>query len=179
MNILILNGYYTNSVKTFQRSSNKGVSKINSSVFSNRNIISGFLFGLGLIAFIDEAIFHQMLGWHHFYDRATTSVGVFSDGIFHAVSWFATVAGLFLFADIKRRGTFQFKSWLGGLLFGAGLFNLYDGTIQHKVMRIHQIRYVDNLIYYDITMIVTASVLTIAGIILILLGRNVQVEKHA
>ena len=38
--------------------------------FSRRNLWSGILFGVGLVAFVDEAVFHQILHWHHFYDLA-------------------------------------------------------------------------------------------------------------
>ncbi|MEH7743475.1 DUF2243 domain-containing protein, partial [Neobacillus drentensis] len=40
-----------------------------------KNLWSGFLFGIGLVAFIDEAVFHQLLHWHHFYDKSTTAFG--------------------------------------------------------------------------------------------------------
>src|ERR1041384_913739 len=56
-----------------------------------RQLVRHDLFGLGLIAFVDETVFHQILGWHHFYDRGTTELGLLSDGVFHAVSWFATI----------------------------------------------------------------------------------------
>ena len=69
---------------------------------ANRNFWSGFLFGIGLIAFLDEVLFHQLLHWHHFYDKTTTDVGLVSDGLFHALSYFATIAGLFMFADLRR-----------------------------------------------------------------------------
>lgn len=46
------------------------------------NFWSGILFGLGMIAFIDETVFHQLLHWHHFYDKSTTDVGLVSDGLF-------------------------------------------------------------------------------------------------
>lgn len=55
--------------------------------YSSRNIWSGILFGIGLVAFLDEAVFHQLLHWHHFYDRSTTEIGLVSDGLFHAFSW--------------------------------------------------------------------------------------------
>ncbi|MGP3535059.1 DUF2243 domain-containing protein [Microbacterium sp. RD1] len=101
---------------------------------------SGVLFGVGLIAFLDEAVFHQLLSWHHFYDRGTTAIGLVSDGVFHAFSWFATIAGLFLLADLRRRGALRWARWWGGALTGAGAFQLYDGLINHKVLRVHQIR---------------------------------------
>lgn len=57
-------------------------SYLTSSVYLTRNLWSGILFGLGLVAFIDEAIFHQLLHWHHFYDKSTTDIGLISDGLF-------------------------------------------------------------------------------------------------
>lgn len=134
---------------------------------SRRNMWSGILFGIGLIAFIDETVFHQLLRWHHFYDKSTTDIGLISDGIFHAFSWFATIAGLFLFADLRRRNGLIFQRWLGGVLLGIGVFQLYDGIIQHKWMRIHQIRYVDNVIVYDIVWNVGALIILLIGIFLL------------
>lgn len=46
-----------------------------------RNVISGLLFGLGVITFLDEVVFHQLLHWHHFYDRSTSAAGLVSDGL--------------------------------------------------------------------------------------------------
>ncbi|MEK4385599.1 DUF2243 domain-containing protein [Solibacillus sp. FSL W7-1464] len=134
---------------------------------SRRNMWSGILFGVGLIAFIDETVFHQLLRWHHFYDKSTTDIGLISDGIFHAFSWFATIAGLFLFADLRRKNGLIFQRWLGGVLSGIGVFQLYDGIIQHKWMRIHQIRYVDNVIVYDIVWNVSALIILLIGIYLL------------
>lgn len=135
--------------------------------YSSRNLWSGFLFGIGLAAFIDETVFHQLLRWHHFYDKSTTDIGLISDGLFHAFSWFATVGGLFMLADLRRRNGLWMKRWWGGVLLGAGLFQLYDGIVQHKLMRLHQIRYVDDVIIYDLVWNVAALVLIIAGIILL------------
>lgn len=120
------------------------------SAAARRNLISGGLFGIGMVAFLDEAIFHQLLHWHHFYDKSTTSIGLVSDGFFHAFSWLATIGGLFLFADLRRKNILHPRRWTGSVLFGAGLFQLYDGLIQHKVMGIHQIRYVDDVMVYDL-----------------------------
>ena len=139
---------------------------------SAQNAWSGVLFGVGLIAFIDEAVFHQLLHWHHFYDLSTPDIGLVSDGVFHAISWFATIAGLFLFADLRRRGALWTKRWWGGVLVGAGAFQLYDGTVQHKLFGIHQIRYVPDLLLYDILWNVTAVAMLVAGIILLVITRR-------
>ncbi len=143
-----------------------------------RNMWSGFLFGVGFAAFFDEAVFHQLLHWHHFYDKSTTSAGLVSDGFFHAFSWFATVGGLFLFADLQRRNALWLKRWLGGTLLGIGVFQLYDGTVQHKVMQIHQIRYVENILVYDLIWNMSAVVLLLIGaIVLYRTGKEASYEQ--
>jgi uncharacterized membrane protein len=48
-----------------------------------------------LPAFVDEVVFHQLLHWHHFYDKSTTDVGLVSDGLRHAFGWVAVVSSLF------------------------------------------------------------------------------------
>jgi uncharacterized membrane protein len=45
------------------------------------------------VAFIDETVFHQLLHWHHFYDKSTLAVGLVSDGLFHAGGFIAMAAG--------------------------------------------------------------------------------------
>lgn len=133
---------------------------------SQRNLWSGVLFGLGVAAFIDEVVFHQLLAWHHFYDKSSMAIGLVSDGLFHAFSWFATVASLFLLADVKRRNSFWIKRWISGMLLGLGFFQLYDGLIQHKLFRIHQIRYKVNVLPYDIAWNAVAIIVLIVGFII-------------
>ncbi|KEZ48170.1 DUF2243 domain-containing protein [Metabacillus indicus] len=139
-----------------------------------KNLLSGILFGLGLVAFIDETIFHQLLHWHHFYDKSTTDIGLVSDGLFHAFSWFATIGGLFMFADLRRRQSLIVMRWTGGVLAGAGAFQLYDGTIQHKLMGLHQIRYVENVYIYDWIWNITAVLMLLSGMYFILREKRKQ-----
>jgi uncharacterized membrane protein len=65
---------------------------------TGRTIWSGVLAGLGMVAFADETVFHQLLHWHHFYDKSTVAIGLVSDGLFHAGGFIAMAAGLFLAA---------------------------------------------------------------------------------
>jgi uncharacterized membrane protein len=139
---------------------------------AGRNVLSGVLLGVGIAGFVDETVFHQLLHWHHFYDKSTPAAGLVSDGVFHAVSWFATVAALFLFADLRRRAAFRPLHWWGGLLVGAGGFQLYDGTIQHKIMKLHQIRYDVDLTPYDWTWNIIAAVMVIIGVVLLVRARR-------
>ncbi|MEV0901647.1 DUF2243 domain-containing protein [Actinoplanes sp. NPDC049802] len=139
---------------------------------ADRNVLSGALLGLGVAAFVDEVVFHQLLHWHHFYDRSTPAAGLVSDGLFHAFSWFATVASLFLFADLRRRAAVDPARWWGGLLTGAGGFQLYDGTIQHKILQLHQIRYGVNVTPYDWAWNIAAVLLIAAGVVLLVRARR-------
>jgi len=136
-----------------------------------RNVLSGVLSGVGLIAFLDETVFHQLLHWHHFYDRSTVELGLVSDGLFHAFGFFAVVAGLFLFAELRRRESLSRPRWIGGLLVGAGAFQLYDGLVQHKLLGLHQIRYGVELVPYDIAWNGAAILLIIVGATLLLRSR--------
>jgi uncharacterized membrane protein len=131
------------------------------------SVLCGVLLGLGAVAFLDETVFHQLLHWHHFYDRASTAAGLVSDGLFHAFSWVATVWALFLMARLRRVGAWDGRRFAGGLLTGAGAFQLYDGLVQHKLLGLHQIRYVPEVLVYDVVWNVTAVVLLVAGIVLL------------
>ncbi|MCQ6276808.1 DUF2243 domain-containing protein [Bacillus sp. V3B] len=141
---------------------------VTQSSYLSRNLWSGLLFGISLVAFIDETVFHQLLHWHHFYDKSTTNMGLVSDGLFHAFSWFATVGSLFMVADLRRRKGWWVRKWLGGVLLGSGVFQLYDGTIQHKLMGLHQIRYHVNILPYDLVWNIIAIAMIVAGAILII-----------
>ncbi|WBQ04492.1 DUF2243 domain-containing protein [Kribbella sp. CA-293567] len=125
------------------------------------------LLGVALMAGIDEVVFHQLLGWHHFYDRSTPAVGLLSDGLLHAAELVALVAGFFWWADLRRRGAFVRLAGWSGLIGGAGAFQLFDGLVDHKLLRVHQIRYgVDNLAAYDLAWNVAGALLLLIGVVL-------------
>jgi uncharacterized membrane protein len=139
---------------------------------TRRSIMAGALMGVGVAGFVDETVFHQLLHWHHFYDRSTPSWGLISDGIFHAVSWFCVVGGLFLFADLRRRRVWHKTSHLAGFCLGLGVFQLYDGTIQHKWWHLHQIRYHVATLPYDLVWNVIAAMVIALGVALLLRARR-------
>jgi uncharacterized membrane protein len=134
---------------------------------AGRTLLAGALLGLGTAAFVDEAVFHQLLHWHHFYDKSTDEAGLVSDGLFHAFSWFATVASLFGVSELRREGAFWPRRFAAGWLSGAGFFQLYDGLVQHKVFGLHQIRYGVDLVVYDVVWNVVAAGLLLAGLALL------------
>lgn len=133
-----------------------------------RTVTSGLLFGAGIAAaIIDLFIFHLLLQWHHFYDLSTPQVALIADGIFHAVGWFITVAGLFLLADVRRHGHVSWSRWAGAVITGIGFFQLIDGVLNHKILGIHQIRYGVDLLIYDVVWIGSAILLMLIGAIVL------------
>ncbi|GAB2990284.1 DUF2243 domain-containing protein [Actinotalea caeni] len=124
------------------------------------------------MAAVDEIVFHQLLAWHHFYDRGTPQLALLSDGLLHAAQLVALVAGGFLLADLHRRRALVRRSAWGGLLLGAGGFQLFDGLVNHKVLRVHQVRYDVELLPYDLGWNLAAVLLLVAGAALVLTARR-------
>lgn len=144
----------------------------------SRSTWNGVLIGIGVAGFIDETVFHQILHWHHFYDRGSANAGLVSDGLFHAGSWTCIVVGLFVFADLqRRRGTVPKRLWAGALL-GWGGFQVYDGIIQHKVFGLHQIRYHVTLLPYDLVWNLAGGIGILIGGYL-LSGRTASIAEHS
>ncbi|MBK6266589.1 DUF2243 domain-containing protein [Marivirga sp. S37H4] len=133
---------------------------------------AGVLTGTGIMAAVDEIIFHQLLSWHHFYDKSTLEIGLLSDGLLHSAELIAIVAGFFLIIDLnKNQALVKVRIWAGFFL-GTGGFQLLDGTINHKVLRLHQIRYVDNILPYDIAWNATGIFLLIIGIVILIKAKK-------
>lgn len=144
--------------------------------YNAKNIWSGVLFGIGLMALVDEIIFHQLLQWHHFYDRSTPFIGIMSDGLLNAFALFALVIGLFMFADLRRRNTAHMRKWTGGVFAGLGGFQLFDGIVSHKVLQIHQVRYVENTLPYDLAWNISGAILLLVGLFLLYTAKRRRTE---
>ena len=128
----------------------------------------GVLVGIGIAGTLDEVVLHQLLAWHHFYDRSTPTVGLVSDGLFHLFSTALLVIGVIQLVERRRTTPDPPRIALAGILLGAGGFNLYDGTIQHKLLRLHQVRVgAANNLPYDLAFLVTAAVVALAGALLL------------
>ncbi|MGQ9424453.1 DUF2243 domain-containing protein [Gilvimarinus sp. F26214L] len=141
-----------------------------------QSLWAGLLVGVGLMAGVDEIIFHQILAWHHFYDRSTGAIALMSDGLLHAAELVVIVAGFVLLLNIRKRGMLVGQWAWPALLIGAGIFQVFDGIVDHKILRTHQIRYgVDNLIVYDLVWNAFGVVLLATG--LWMLRRNRQRVK--
>lgn len=144
----------------------------NQAQYAARNLWAGIAFGIGFMAFIDEVVFHQLLQWHHFYDLSTTKAGIFADGLLNSFAWFAAIGSLFLFADLRRKGALWKKKWIGSVFLGLGTFQVFDGIVAHKILRIHQVRYNVNTLPYDLAWNLAGGFLLLIGIVLLLQTRN-------
>ena len=128
----------------------------------------GVLIGIGLAGTLDEVVLHQLLAWHHFYDRSTPTAGLVSDGLFHLFSTAVLVIGVIQLVERRRASPDPPRLALAGILIGAGGFNLYDGTIQHKLLGLHQVRAgAPNNLPYDLAFLAIAATLVLAGALLL------------
>lgn len=131
------------------------------------------LIGVAVMASFDEIVFHQLLGWHHFYDRSTTGVGLFSDGLLHSGELLALVAGFVLFADLRRRRALAPAHAWAGFFLGLGAFQLFDSVVDHKLLRLHQVRYGVDITPYDWAWNLAGLALLVIGAVLaVVAGRH-------
>ena len=127
---------------------------------------SGVILGIGTIGSLDEIVLHQLLQWHTFYVHTTPYWRIISDGIFHLVSAGLLLGGGLLLAWQRPQfgDPIQSRALLAGMLFGMGGFNLYDGTIQHKILQLHPVREgMSNQLPYDLAFNGLAILLLVAG----------------
>lgn len=68
-----------------------------------------------------------------------------------------------MLARLRERQAWARGLGLAGLFLGTGGFQLFDGIVDHKLLRVHQVRYVDNLIVYDIAWNAGAILLIVTG----------------
>lgn len=114
------------------------------------SFLAGMPTGVGLVLIFDLIVLHQLLAWHHFYDRSTPLVGLASDGLLHAFELLCLVGGLYVLAVLKGEGRLHVAQALSGVLIGMGGFAVFDGIVFHKGLQLHQLRYVDELWIYDL-----------------------------
>jgi len=109
----------------------------------------GLLLGMGLGAFVDGIVLHQLLQWHHVVSQrepTSTVVGLelntLWDGLFHVLAWVAVVAGVALLSS-RLHGmaaappTAMLWGWV---LTGWGAFNLVEGLVNHHLLGVHHVR---------------------------------------
>ena len=99
---------------------------------------TGILLGIGIMAFLDETILHQLLQWHTFYWNTDQHGRILSDGLFHAFSTLLLLWGAFRLWQGRVTWTSLSRNALvAAIVIGAGGFNLYDGIVQHAILHLH------------------------------------------
>ena len=136
--------------------------------------------GLGLGGFIDGIVLHQILQWHHMltdYDGhasfpATTvsslEENTLWDGLFHASTWAFVIIGLILLWRAMSTGyRTTWRSLVGLLLAGWGVFNIVEGIVDHHILTIHHVRDdVEDPLWWDLGFLAFGALLVIIGIAL-------------
>lgn len=158
-----------------------------------RVAVGGVLLGIGLGGFADGIVLHQILQWHHMLTShgdypATTVAGLevntLWDGLFHAATWIATLAGIVLVwsaAWEHARGR-SFPTLAGLLAIGWGLFNLVEGIIDHHILTIHHVRYDGReALPWDLGFLAFGVILLVGGWLLVRAGtgRHATVPRRA
>lgn len=128
-----------------------------------RTMIAALLLGIGFMAAIDEIVFHQLLAWHHFVDRGSSALALASDGMLHAGELVLLIAGFFMMIELHGRRAQAPGYRSAGFLLGMGGFQTFDGIVNHKLLGLHQVRYVDNLWLYDLAWIGAGLMLLVLG----------------
>lgn len=142
----------------------------------------GLLFGIGLGGFVDGIVLHQILQWHHMLSATaphpvSTVTGLelntLVDGFFHVFTWLCVLAASVMTVRVWRQGRLSptYRSHVGLLLVGWGLFNVVEGIVDHQLLGIHHVR--DDLggpLSWDIGFLVFGTLLIIGGWLLVRSG---------
>jgi uncharacterized membrane protein len=140
------------------------------------------LIGIGMGGFFDGILFHQILQTHNMlsakYPTTGTSaeealanieINMFWDGLFHALTWMCTVAGIALLWRVTRRRDVPHatRTLLGGAALGWGLFNLVEGIIDHHILHLHHVVEGANHLIWDLAFLGSGLFLIALGLLLI------------
>jgi uncharacterized membrane protein len=123
----------------------------------SRVLLPAAVLGLGLGAFADGIVLHQVLQWHHLVSAREPSDSVaglelntLADGLFHVAAW-AVVAGALAWLW-TRRGELPGvpgRALVGAALVGWGTFHVVDQVLFHLLLEAHHIRPGEHEQLYD------------------------------
>ena len=113
-----------------------------------RALIGGGTAGFGLGALVDVLVFHLVLQWHHLLSASHSPetlsglrMNVYYDGLFSlamvAIMLFGT--GIVWRELNGSRASHSALRMVGAVLTGTGLFNVFDGTVDHYVLHLHDV----------------------------------------
>ena len=130
---------------------------------------------MGLGAFVDGIVLHQVLQWHHLLsatgEHPTTTVAglevnTLADGLFHLGAFACTLAGLRALWTAVRAGPLAPRAGVvlvGWILAGWGSFNLVEGLVDHHLLAVHHVREGPGQLAYDLAFLAVALALLAGG----------------
>ena len=148
------------------------VPQVRSRRLPQRFVLASLLLGMGFAGFFDGIVLHQILQWHHLLSSvrpmttmSDVKVHSTADGLFHALDYGVTIAGVALLwrshqADELPRSS---QPFVGLILLGAGLFNTVEGIIDHEILGIHHVHSGQHYMLWDLAFLGLGIALMIAG----------------
>jgi uncharacterized membrane protein len=136
--------------------------------------------GVGLGAFVDGIVLHQLLGWHHMLSARPgfdMHANELADGLFHAGAWLVVLVGvLWLYSRLRLppvpaawprldRGPRPWRALIGPLLAGWGLFDVVEGIVDHHLLGLHHVRPGVHQLAWDLVFLAFGAVLAGAGLL--------------
>jgi uncharacterized membrane protein len=142
---------------------------------------AGIVLGIGMGGFLDGILLHQILQVHAMLSAqlpldtmANMKTNMTADGIFHAVTWIATLVGVGLLWNSLNRPMDTRPSGVGlvgYMLAGWGWFNLVEGIVDHHILNLHHVVQALGQSVYDWLFLASGVILIVAGH---LLGRKAE-----
>jgi uncharacterized membrane protein len=135
-------------------------------------IAAGTLLGAGLGGFLDGIVLHQILQWHNMLSSVvqpdtlvTMKYNMLFDGLFHAMTWLMTVAGLGVLWQSGRKPEVPWspRTFVGSLALGWGLFNFVEGLINHQILELHHVHPGANQLAWDVGFLLSGVLLIGCG----------------
>jgi uncharacterized membrane protein len=126
--------------------------------------------------FLDGIVLHQLLQWHNMLssvvpptDLVSMKLNMLWDGVFHALTWLTTAAGLWrLWAALRRPDPGRSPLPLvAGMLMGWGLFNSVEGLVDHQLLGLHHVHPGADELAWDLAFIGSGLALCLIGWLLL------------
>ncbi|MDQ3146800.1 MAG: DUF2243 domain-containing protein [Actinomycetota bacterium] len=137
--------------------------------------LPGLLLGIGLGGFVDGIVLHQILQWHHMltdegsFPRDTVAGlegNTVADGLFHAATWVMVLLGTVLMVRAWQAGRLAppWRTQVGLILAGWGMFNVVEGIVDHHLLTVHHVRDdVADPLAWDLGFLAFGALLVVGG----------------
>ena len=133
-----------------------------------------------MAGFLDGIVFHQILQWHQMLsswipsvDLVSSKVNMVWDGLFHALTWMTTFAGIVLLwraairADVPRSS----RVLGGSMAMGWGAFNGVEGLVD-QVLGVHHVHPGAGQLGWDLAFLASGVLLVALGVVVIHAGKR-------